>query len=67
MSEEGRKAGQRATEYLGEADYSLKRAAEFLKKANDGETLKKVEKIQKDVSTTQEDLGKKLGGPKQGG
>ena len=67
MSEQGKEAGKRASEHLKEAERQLKTATEYTKKAGDGATTKKIEKISTEVATTRTDLDKSLSGPKQGG
>ena len=67
MSEQGKQAGQRASEHLQEAQYHVRKAGEMTKKAGDAATTKKLEKINTDITTTKTDLDKSLSGPKQGG
>lgn len=67
MSAETRKNAEEASKHLQSAEQSLKQAGESAKKSGDGGMTKRIEKLEGDVKTTREDLGKKLSGPQKDG
>jgi hypothetical protein len=66
MSDETRKNAQEVSKHLQNAEHSLKQAGDAAKKSGDGGMTKRIEKLGSEVSTTRQDLDKKLGSPKEG-
>ena len=66
MSAETRKNAEEASKHLQSAEQSIKQAGESAKKSGDGSMTQRIEKLGTEVSTTRQDLQKKLGSPKEG-
>ena len=66
MSMETRRSAEEASRHLQSAEQSLKQAGESAKKSGDGNMTQRIEKLGSEVSTTRQDIQKKLSSPQEG-
>jgi hypothetical protein len=60
MSAESREIIKKASEYLGEAEVSIKRAGEYAGSSGDKKLTETVKKIGESIKTTREEIKKNL-------